>query len=80
MAVRNDVTVIHLLPIILSSQECLLAIMKKADQAQIGPRSLRVTGPVPQRLKPGVENHSEWLASYAEVFALPKIDFDVILG
>ena len=54
--------------------------MKKADQAQIGPRSLRVTGPVPQRLKPGVENHSEWLASYAEVFALPKIDFDVILG
>src|ERR1700730_16754498 len=32
-------------------------------------RSLRVTGRVPQRLKPGVENQSEWLASYAEVFA-----------
>ena len=32
-------------------------------------RSLPVTGRVPQRLKPGVENQSEWLASYAEVFA-----------
>jgi hypothetical protein len=45
-----------------------------------GTQSLRVTGRVPQRLKPGVENQSEWLASYAEVFALPKIDFDLILG
>lgn len=43
-------------------------------------RSLPVTGRVPQRLKPGVENQSEWLASYAEVFAATDIDFDHVLG
>ena len=35
---------------------------------------------IAQRLKPGVENQSEWLASYAEVFAPTDIDFDHVLG